>query len=110
MSLPRPQLFAGLGEEFAGAFGNVDCLFTIDGVAEAKPVRGILRQKIGRDLGDEFGQDVEGITQTLSVPATGLDHLESQRDSVEINGQTFEIANQADDGRAMKVLFLKGNV
>ena len=55
-------------------------------------------------------QDVEAITHVLSVSASGLETLESERDSVTINGEAYLIANHTDDGRAMIKLHLKGEI
>ncbi|AJY47045.1 head-tail joining protein [Martelella endophytica] len=111
MRIERPAIFAAMGDAFAGTFGNVDCRFTIDGVALSDPVRGILRQKRELELADEFGrQDVEAVTHVLSVPATGLEELESERDTVNIDGTFYGIRNLSDDGRAMLKLWLKGDI
>lgn len=111
MKIERPAIFAGMGDAFAGTFGNVDCRFTIGGVQRSDSVRGILRQKRELELGDAFGrQDVEAVTHVLSVPATGLDDLESERDTVIIDRTTYGIRNLTDDGRAMLKLWLKGDI
>ncbi|AMM84247.1 hypothetical protein [Martelella sp. AD-3] len=111
MRIERPAIFAGMGEAFAGTFGNVDCRFTIAGVVLADPVRGILRQKRELELADEFGrQDVEAITHVLSVPAAGLEELEGERDSVTIDGTAYGIRNVTDDGRAILKVWLRGDI
>ncbi|AMM84827.1 hypothetical protein [Martelella sp. AD-3] len=111
MRIDRPAIFAGMGEAFAGTFGNVDCRFTIAGVGLPDPVRGILRQKRELELADEFGrQDVEAITHVLSVPVSGLEELEGERDSVAIDGTTYGIRNVTDDGRAMLKIWLRGDI
>ncbi|MET3602175.1 head-tail joining protein [Martelella mangrovi] len=111
MRIERPAIFAGMGEAFAGTFGNVDCLFTVDGIALPDPVRGILRQKRELELADAFGrQDVEAVTHVLSVPATGLEDLESERDTVTIGGTVYDICNVTDDGRAMLKVWLRGDI
>lgn len=111
MRIERPAIFAGMGEAFAGTFGNVDCRFTIDGAVQPEPVRGILRQKRELELADEFGrQDVEAITHVLSVPASGLEELEGERDSVTIDGTAYGIRNVTDDGRAMLKIWLRGDI
>ena len=111
MRINRPAAFSGMGSAFAGAFGNVDCRFTIDGVSLQDTVRGILRQKRELGLADEYGrQDVEAVTHVLSVPATDLEALESERDQVEIEGTIYGIRNVTDDGRAMMKIWLRGDI
>ncbi|MDX3929220.1 MAG: hypothetical protein QHC90_25890 [Shinella sp.] len=116
----RPPLFSDLGEEFAGAFGNVDAQFTIAGVLLPR-VRAILRQWRELDLGEEQGQAVEGTTHLLSVAADMVPGLVSQRDSVTIFAldaegfptgisTTFEIKNHSDDARAMVRIYLSGDI
>ena len=106
----HPPLFAGVGAAFTATFGNVDCLFTIDGVQRTKPVRGILRQKRAIDLGEDEGQGVEGTVHTLKVNATDVPGLVSERDSVVIDGTTYEVGNVEDDGRAMLRIVLSGDI
>jgi len=111
MRIHRPAVFAGMGPAFAGAFGNVDCRFTIDGLMQPETCRGLLRQKRELELADEYGrQDVEAVTHVLSVPATGLEDLESERDQVEIDGKAYAIRNLTDDGRAMLKIWLRGDI
>ncbi|TCT34704.1 head-tail joining protein [Martelella mediterranea] len=111
MRINRPAVFAGMGPAFAAALGNVDCRFTIDGVLQPETSRGILRQKRELEFADEYGrQDVEAVTHVLSVPATGLEKLESERDQVEIDDASFDIRNITDDGRAMLKIWLRGDI
>ncbi len=116
----RPALFERMGAAFARSFGNVDCVFTIDG-AERASVRGILRQWRDIDLGDELAQPVEGTTHLLSVASSEVPGLVSQRDSVTIfatdstgkridNGIPFDVKNHEDDGRAMLKIYLTGDI
>jgi hypothetical protein len=111
----RPAIFAELGPRFAEAFGNASCVFTIAGVAGA-PVRGIVRQERVADLGGEGGQRVEGTRHRLSVPPSFCPGLTSDRDSVSVtaDGETtaraFGVGNIEDDGRAMLVVVLDGDI
>ncbi|MGV0817124.1 head-tail joining protein [Martelella sp. AMO21009] len=110
-AINRPPQFSNMGAGFVSAFGNVDCVFTVDGVDQSASVRGILRQKRELEIAGEFGdQDVEAVTHVLSVAAVGLEALEAQRDSVTIAGTTYDIKNQMDDGRAMLKLYLTGDI
>lgn len=106
----RPALFAPMAEAFTGVFGNVDVTLVIDGVTAASPVRGILRQVREIDLVTESGVSVEGVTHRLDLSASDAAGLESDRDSVVIGGETYEIRALTDDGRAMINLFLRGDV
>jgi hypothetical protein len=106
----RPALFSPLGDAFAQAFGNVDCLFTINGVAQASTVRGILRQTRAVDLGQDEGQAVEGTRHTLKVAASSVPGLTSDRDSVAIGGITYPVGNIEDDGRSMLRIVLDGDI
>ncbi|WP_404862074.1 hypothetical protein [Georhizobium sp. MAB10] len=107
---PRPTVFDGMGAAITAAFGNVDAVFTIDGVSQPA-VRALLRQRRDIDLGDEGGQAIEGTRHTLAVdarllavpPVTG-------RDSVTISGITYRIGNRLDDGRAMLRFILDGDI
>ena len=111
MRINRPAAFCGMGPAFAATFGNVDCRFTVDGEVQPETCRGILRQKRELELADEYGrQDVEAVTHVLSVPATGLEALESERDQVEIDGEAYAIHNLTDDGRAMLKIWLRGDI
>ncbi|WDZ75454.1 hypothetical protein PWG15_12590 [Ensifer adhaerens] len=106
----RPEIFARMGPKFAKAFGSVDAVFTIAGVVSPKAVRGIFRVWRGVDLVDEADQAVEGTTHVLSVAATDVPGLESQRDTVAIDGVTYPIINVSDDARAMLKLSLSGDI
>ncbi len=106
----RPSLFAGMGAEFSDTFGNVDAVFTINGVVSPKVVRGIFRVWRGVDLVDEADQAVEGTTHVLSIAATDVPGLESQRDTVVIDGVAYPIINVSDDARAMLKLSLSGDI
>jgi len=106
----RPSLFEGMGAEFSDAFGNVDAVFMINGVVSLKSVRGIFRVWRGVDLVDEADQAVEGTTHVLSVAATDVPGLESQRDHVTIDGVSYPIINVSDDARAMLKLSLSGDI
>lgn len=119
MSL-RPSIFEEMGSQFADAFGNCDCIFTINGAAVA-PVRGILRLWRDVEQSEEGGQSVEGTTHSLAVAASSVPGLVSQRDSVVIfmtddvgvrldAGRPFEIRNHADDARAMLRIYLAGDI
>ncbi|KSV64060.1 hypothetical protein N185_35420 [Sinorhizobium sp. GW3] len=99
-----------MGPKFARAFGNVDAVFTINGVASPRPVRGILRVWRDVELMDEVDQAVEGTTHVLSVAGTDVPGLESKRDSVSIDGVTYPIINVSDDARAMLKLSLSGDI
>lgn len=116
----RPALFARMGAVFDRAFGNVDAVFTIAGVA-GPAVRAILRKWREIDLAEDLGQAVEGTTHLLSVSADKVAGIASQRDSVTIheldrNGvrtgvsAMFEIRDHSDDGRAMVRLHLSGDI
>lgn len=105
----RPEIFARMGPKFARAFGNVDAVFTIGGVVRPK-VRGVLRVWREVDLVEEVSQAVEGTTHFLSIAATDAPGLESQRDTVTIDGVTYPIINVEDDARAMLKLFLSGDI
>lgn len=105
----RPEIFARMGPKFARAFGNVDAVFTIEGVVRPK-VRGVLRVWREVDLVEEVSQAVEGTTHLLSIAATDAPGLESQRDTVTIDGVTYPIINVEDDARAMLKLFLSGDI
>jgi hypothetical protein len=105
----RPSLFEGMGADFADAFGNVDAILTIAGVVRPK-VRGGLRVWREVDLVEEVSQAVEGTTHVLSIAATDAPGLESQRDTVTIDGVTYPIINVEDDARAMLKLFLSGDI
>lgn len=106
----RPDVFSRMGPKFAKAFGNVDTVFTINGVAGPKAVRGILRVWRDVELMEEVDQAVEGTTHVLSVAATDVPGLESKRDSVSIDGVTYPIINVSDDARAMLKLSLSGDI
>lgn len=105
----RPEIFARMGPKFARSFGNVDAVLTIAGVARPK-VRGALRVWREVDLVEEVSQAVEGSTHVLSIAATDAPGLESQRDTVTIDGVTYPIINVEDDARAMLKLFLSGDI
>lgn len=111
----RPALFAALGPDFVGAFGNATCIFTIDGVA-GQPVRAIVRQERELGLGEDSGQSVEGTRHRMSIPPASCPGLASERDSVaitadgEVSSVTFGIGNIMDDGRAMLTIVLDGDI
>lgn len=105
----RPEIFARMGPKFARAFGNVDAVLTIAGVARPK-VRGVFRIWREVELAEEMSQAVEGTTHVLSIAATDAPGLESQRDTVTIDGVTYPIINVEDDARAMLKLFLSGDI
>lgn len=106
----RPALFAAMGPAFTSVFGNVDVTLIIEGVAQATPVRGILRQIREIDLMGEGGVSIEGVTHTLSLDAVATAGLQSDRDSLIINSVTYEVRSLADDGRAMVTLLLTGDI
>lgn len=119
MSL-RPAIFERMGPQFVRFLGNADCEFTIGGVMRPS-VRGILRQWRDIDMVEDFSQAVEGTTHLLSVAASDIPGLASQRDRVAIfltdpsgkridAGNTFEVKNHTDDGRAMLKIYLKGDI
>jgi len=99
-----------MGPKFAKAFGNVDAVFTIAGVVSPKAVRGIFRVWRDVELMEEVDQAVEGTTHVLSVAATDVPGLESQRDHVTVDGVTYPIINVSDDARAMLKLSLSGDI
>lgn len=105
----RPSLFEGMGADFVEAFGNVDAVLTIAGVAKPK-VRGVLRIWREVELVEEMSQAVEGTTHVFSIAATDAPGLESRRDTVTIDGVTYPIINLEDDARAMFKLFLSGDI
>ena len=120
MIAARPALFARMGAAFDMAFGNVDAVFTIAGVARPS-VRAILRKWREIDLVEDLGQAVEGTTHLLSVAADKVVGLESQRDSVTLHeldphgmrtgvSAAFEIRDHSDDGRAMARIHLSGDI
>ncbi|WP_026616387.1 head-tail joining protein [Ensifer aridi] len=105
----RPAMFERMGPKFASAFGNVDAVFTIAGVAQPA-VRAILRVWRETDLAEEQDQAVEGTTHLLAVPASKAPGLTSQRDSVTIDGATYQVINIDDDARAMLRISLSGDI
>lgn len=117
---PRSAIFERMGEAFDRAFGNVDAVFTINGI-ERPAVRAILRKWRDVEEGEEQGQAVEGTTHLLAVAHSKVQDLVSQRDSVTIfeldvlerriePGQIFAIRNHADDARAMLRIYLSGDI
>ncbi len=107
--IARPAAFERMAGSFQRAFGNVDAIFTIDGVRGDR-VRAILRQRREDDLAEDGTVGVEGMTHVLSVPAETVQGIASQWDSVEIDGRTYGIGNRVDDGRAMMRFLLSGNI
>jgi hypothetical protein len=116
----RPSLFEETGEDFVGAFGNVDAVFTVDG-ADQPAVRAILRQWRDIDEAEEQGQAVEGTTHVLAVAASSVTGLVSQRDSVTVYeldddgnrtgiSSAFDIRNHSNDARAMLRIQLSGDI
>jgi hypothetical protein len=106
---PRPAAFAGMADAFTSALGNVDAVFTIDGIP-GQPVRAILRQRRDIDMVEDAGQSVEGTVHTLAVDALLVAGITSNRDTVTIDGVVFGIGNRIDDGRAMMRFVLDGNI
>ena len=106
----RPGLFAAMGPAFTSAFGNVDVTLTIDDEVQPNTARGILRQSREIDLMPESFTSVEGMTHTLSLSASDADGLQQDRDSVTIEAVTYAVRAVADDGRAMVIVALTGDI
>lgn len=107
--IDRPERFARMGEAFGRAFGNADGVFRINGVS-GNPVRIIARKTRLTDEAEESGHGVEAVIDSVSVAATDVPGLTSQRDAVTIDGQLYPIRNIEDDGRAMLKLFFVGKL
>lgn len=119
MSL-RPAVFDRMGPAFLRGFGNAEAVFTIAGTAR-NPVKAIVRQWREPDMMEAEGQAVEGASHVVAVASGDIAGLVSQRDSVTLHildksgartGVTVagKIRNQAEDGRAMTKLWIKGNI
>lgn len=105
----RPALFSHMGDAFTDALSNVDVVPVVDG--ESLPaVRGIFRQLRETDLLEVGGVSIEGVTHSLALPAALGAAIESQRDSVIMQGVEYPVLSKFDDGRAMIVLGLEGDV
>ncbi|MEM1375876.1 MAG: hypothetical protein AAGG69_00660 [Pseudomonadota bacterium] len=104
----RPALFEGMGQAFSETFGNVSLVFTVDGAVQADSVMGIFRQFREGDLLEFSSPLTEGVTHKLSLAATDLPSgFNADRDSVSVNGTSYDINTLEDDGRAMVRILLR---
>lgn len=106
----RPSMFSGMADEFLDELSNVDLYLIVNGVKADATIRGILRQARDDEDHIEAGVVVEGLSHVLSISAIAATDLLADRDSIELNGTTYNLKTKKDDGRAMVRLGLEGDL